>query len=67
MESLGKAIGFLFTLTITAIVGMILFGGYIIFNWFKGEVIESPKRIEPEIELITDGKKIDTLYIYKLK
>lgn len=67
MEALGKAIGFLFTLAIIGISGMILLGGYITFDWFKGKNIESPKRITPEIRLTTDGKKVDTLYIYKLK
>lgn len=67
MEGLGKAISFLFGLTIIGIVGIILLGSYITFDWFKGKQIESPKKLVPEIKLTTDGKKIDTLYIYKLK
>ena len=67
MEGLGKAIGCLFTMAIIGVIGMILLGGYITFDWFKEDVIESPKRLTPEIKLTTDGKKIDTLYIYKLK
>lgn len=31
----------------------------------KDFVVKSPKRINPTIELTTDGKTIDTLYVYK--
>lgn len=62
-----EAIGCLFTIGIAAVVGVLILGGYITFDWFKGDVIESPKRLTPEIRLTTDGKKVDTLYIYKLK
>lgn len=65
--NIGEGIGCLFTIGIAAVVGVLLLGGYITFDWFKGDVIESPKRLTPEIRLTTDGKKVDTLYIYKLK
>lgn len=67
MEGLGQAIGCLFTIAIVGLIGIVLLGGYITFDWFKGDIIESPKRLTPEIKLTTDGKKVDTLYIYKLK
>ena len=67
MEGIGQAIGCLVTIAIAAIVGVALLGGYVTFDWAKGDVIESPKRITPEIKLTTDGKKVDTVYIYKLK
>lgn len=67
MEGIGQAIGCLVTIAIIGLIGITLLGGYITFDWFKGDVIESPKRIVPEIKLTTDGKKVDTLYIYKLK
>jgi hypothetical protein len=65
MEGLGKAIGCLITLVIIGIIGTIGFGGYISYDYFKEKSIESPKRITPEIKLTTDGKKVDTLFIYK--
>jgi hypothetical protein len=35
--------------------------------WGNSEFIESKTKIEPAIKLTTDGKKIDTLYVYKIK
>jgi hypothetical protein len=35
--------------------------------WDNDGFIESKTKIEPAIRLTTDGKKIDTLYVYKLK
>ena len=66
MEGIGQAIGCLITIAIVGIIGVILLGGYLTFDWFKGDLIESQKRIVPEIRLTTDGKKVDTLFIYKL-
>lgn len=67
MEGIGQAIGCLVTIAIAGIVGVVLLGSYLTFDKVKGDVIESPKRLTPEIKLTTDGKKVDTLYIYKLK
>ena len=35
--------------------------------WGNSEFIESKTKIEPAIKLTTDGKKVDTLYVYKIK
>jgi len=35
--------------------------------WDTGGFIESKTVIQPMIKLTTDGKKIDTLYVYKIK
>ena len=64
--NIGEGIGCLFNIGIAAVVGVFLLSGYIAFDWFKGDVIESQKRIVPEIKLTTDGKKVDTLFIYKI-
>lgn len=38
----------------------------LVFLWSSGETtIQSRKIIIPEKQLITDGKTVDTLYIYK--
>lgn len=67
MEILGKAIGYLIIVAIIGIIGIIAFGGYLGYDYFKEETLESPKIITPEIILTTDGKKVDTLFIYKKK
>jgi hypothetical protein len=35
--------------------------------WDNNGYVESKTRIVPHIKLTTDGKKVDTLYIYKIK
>jgi len=35
--------------------------------WDNGDFIESKTVIQPMIKLTTDGKKVDTLYVYKIK
>jgi hypothetical protein len=67
MERLGQAIGCLVTIAVAGVIGVFLLGSYVTLDWFNGDIIESPKRIIPEIKLTTDGKKVDTLFIYKVK
>ncbi len=60
-SGLGTAI---LTIVIVAclIIGAIAsFGGRAVY---KTDSIESTHRIEPELRLVTDGKKVDTLFIY---
>lgn len=64
-EGLGQAIGCLITIAIAGIALTVIFGGYTVFNIFSDSVVKSPKRIAPEIKLTTDGKRVDTLFIYK--
>ncbi len=66
MEGLGKAIGCLFTIAIIGLIGIMGSGLYLSYDYFREDTIESPKRITPEIKLTTDGKKVDTLFIYKI-
>ena len=35
--------------------------------WDDGDFVESKTVIQPMIKLTTDGKKVDTLYVYKIK
>ena len=65
MEGIGQAIGCLVTISIAGVIGVFLLGSYVTFDWFKSDTIKSSKRINPEIQLTTDGKKVDTLFIYK--
>ena len=62
MEDLGKA--FLFVIIIVAFVASLstCAGSCMLF---KTDAIKTKRRVEPELILTTDGKKIDTVYIYK--
>lgn len=52
------------------IVVSIAFGTIVYFvakAMYKTNKIESKTLIRPEIRLTTDGKKVDTIYVYKTK
>ena len=62
MEDIGKAfllviIFFVLIAILTTYVGSCML--------FKTDSIRTKHRVEPELILTTDGKKIDTFYIYK--
>lgn len=67
VEGLGQAIGCLFWVAALALIISLGAGSYVAYDFFSTEKIESPNKIEPEIKLTTDGKKIDTIYVYKSK
>ena len=67
MEGLGEALGCLATIAIVGIISFVLYTGYFIYDKTGVQTIESKVIIEPEIKLETDGKKIDTIYVYKFK
>jgi hypothetical protein len=60
-QSVATIVIFVFLLA----VGIGVFIGKTI--WDNGGYIESKSVIQPMIKLTTDGKKVDTLYIYKIK
>ena len=60
-QSVATIVIFVFLLA----VGIGVFIGKTI--WDNGGYIESKAVIQPMIKLTTDGKKVDTLYIYKIK
>lgn len=59
----GIALVIVFVFTLSIGIG-ILIGKTV---WDNGGFIESETVIQPMIKLTTDGKKIDTLYVYKIK
>ena len=67
MEGLGEALGCLATIAIIGIISFILYTGYFIYDKTGVQTIESKVIVKPEIKLETDGKKIDTIYVYKFK
>ena len=66
MEGIGQAMRCLVTIAVAGVIGVFLLVSYVTFDWFKGDTIKSSKRINPEIQLTTDGKKVDTVFIYKV-
>lgn len=67
MEGLGEALGCLATIAIVGIISFVLYTGYFIYDKTGVQTIESKVAVQPEIKLETDGKKIDTIYVYKFK
>lgn len=59
----GMAIVIIFVFALAISIGVFI--GKTI--WDDNGYIESKTRIEPMTKLTTDGKKVDTLYIYKIK
>ena len=61
-----KGIGTLLLILAIGFFGFIGFGIYETYRFFFGQsVIESKTLINPEIKLHTDGKVIDTIYVYR--
>lgn len=65
-EGIGETLGCLMTIVYTSIVIVILLTGYLIFDKSVSE-FESKTIIKPDYRLEVNGKKIDTIYIYKIK
>ena len=67
MDSLGQILAGLFVIAILGIVSFIGFSIYIFYDKSGEQIYESKIIVQPEIKLETDGKKIDTIYVYKFK
>ena len=57
--------GFIIGCAFMFIIGLIIIA--IVTSVDENVEIRSTKKIQPEWQLTTDGKKIDTVYIYKQK
>ena len=71
-QGIGEALGCLYVLAIAgliAIVALIGVGGYEGYQYFFAETrsFESHDLLKPSIKLHTDGKAIDTIYVYTIK
>ena len=64
-ENIGKAIMFLITTALICLVVSIVLGITLIFN--TTNTIESKTKIQPDFRLESSGKKLDTIWVYKLK
>jgi hypothetical protein len=65
VEGLFKAFSVVVILVFLLAVGIGVFIGKGI--WDDNGYIESKTKIAPMVKLTIDGKKVDTLYIYKIK
>jgi len=66
-QGISKFIGRLFILGIIGIICTIFFSIYLIYTKTGVQTYETKTKVQPEIKLETDGKKIDTIYVYKFK
>jgi hypothetical protein len=67
MDGIGKAFVYLVIIALAGIIAFVGYTGYFIYDKTGTQVFESKVIIQPEIKLETDGKKIDTIYVYKFK
>jgi hypothetical protein len=63
-RGIGEAIGCLFATAIIGVILTIIFGGGLIYSFFSKDKIESTKPIQPQIELVIEDNKVDTIYVY---
>jgi hypothetical protein len=67
MSGIGSGLDIIFKgfmLSIILIIGIIVYSGY---KWVSDTTIESKELVKPDYRITTDGKEIDTIYIYKFK
>lgn len=64
MEGIGKGLGEALLFVVVAVAAIVAVISWVF--WDNSEEIESKTLIVPEIRLETDGKKIDTIYVYKV-
>ena len=67
LDGLVEAFRCLITIAIVGIIAIVGYTGYFIYDKTGTQTFESKVIIKPEIKLETDGKKIDTIYVYKFK
>ena len=64
-ENIGKAIMTLIIIALICLLVSVVLGITLIFNSTK--TIETKTKIQPDFRLETNGKKVDTIWVYKLK
>ena len=64
-ENIGKAIMSLIIISLIFLVVSVVLGITLIFSSTK--TIETKTKIQPDFRLETNGKKVDTIWVYKLK
>lgn len=69
VEGTLKTISWLFWIAVIAVLGLVTLGVWDIIKWIrpKAKTYESKTILVPTIKLHTDGKTVDTIYVYKWK
>jgi hypothetical protein len=63
-EGIGKAIGCLVVIALSTLLALLALVLYVIYDKTGTQTYESKVKIEPKIKYVTDGKKVDTVYVY---
>lgn len=66
-DGLGEAFGCLVTISIIGIICTIGFASYTIYDKTGTQTYESKTVLKPDYRLEANGKKVDTIYIYKFE
>ena len=66
-DGIGEAFGCLITIAITSVIIAIGFTAYFMYDNLSSKSFETKTIIKPDYRLEANGKKIDTIYIYKIK
>lgn len=66
-QGIGEAFGCLMILAVVGIIGTVGFSAYTIYDKTGIQTYESRTVIKPDYRLEANGKKVDTVYIYKFK
>jgi hypothetical protein len=64
-ENIGKAIMSLIIIALICLAVSVVLGITLIFN--NTNTIESKTKIQPDYHLEANGKKVDTIWVYKIK
>ena len=68
MSGVGDAIGNMLVFGLISFVIAVVFGLYSTYDYFFMEdEYEVSAPMKPELRLVTDGKTVDTVYVYKFK
>jgi hypothetical protein len=66
-EGIAKFVSILLCVGMVGLIGTIGLGIYVIYENTGTQTYESKVKIKPDYRLEANGKKVDTVYIYKFK
>lgn len=66
-QGIAEAFGCLAVLAVVGVLGTIGFASYTLYTNIGTQTYESRTVVKPDYKLVTDGKKVDTIYVYKFE